>query len=207
MHHRTAERILDELLVLRAQDGEAEALEELISRWQTRVVHAAFAATGSRDGATEIAQDTWVSVARQIRRLEDPHRFPGWLNRIVARRSVDWIRKQARDRKRGKAAESIATANVEHTNADALKGDRHAQLRAAIAQLSPDQRDVIRLHYASGLSVAELARALRVPEGTIKSRLHAARGCLERAINAQSHTQQAHTQQSHTKETTHEPRQ
>ncbi len=167
--NRTAEAIYDEWLVLRCQDGEMSAFEELAPRWHPRLLRYAAKLTGRADAAPDLVQDAWLAIVRGIGRLDDPARFPAWAYRIVGHKCADWVRAQRRQRELldGYAAKTPAQ--------EPPSGDEPEAVAAALNRLSLEHRTVIALHYLEDLSIARIAGMLGVPEGTIKSRLHHAR--------------------------------
>ena len=95
---RTIESIQDELLVLRCQDGEVKAFEQLIARWAPRLLRHAMRLTGEGEAAREVAQDAWMAIVKGIRRLNDPAGFRAWAYRIVSHKCADWVRSRTRQR-------------------------------------------------------------------------------------------------------------
>lgn len=180
--NRTPERIRDEWLVLRAQDGDRDAITELIARWQPKLLAHATRLTGRHDAAADVVQESWMAMVKGLRRLDDPACFPRWAYQIVTRRSTDWIREQARRRKLSEVASVTAPTQTE---ASAGNDDVEA-LRHAIRQLPPEQRTLLVMHYLDGLSIAEIAEALSIPPGTVKSRLYAIRGQLKGLLEEKS---------------------
>jgi RNA polymerase sigma-70 factor (ECF subfamily) len=176
---RSASQIYDELLVLRARDGDAAAFAELYSRWNGRLTGHAYRLTGRVDAAHDAAQETWLALLRGLERLDDPARFPGFAHRILARRCADWAR-QAGIRRRAHATSADRTASAHDGGAEASSDLQ--RLREALARIAVSRRVVITLHYLHGLSVAEIAETLQLPEGTVKSRLHDAREQLRAAL-------------------------
>ena len=172
----TTQQLVDELLVMRCQDGDADAMRELVSRWQRPLWRYAYRLTGREEAAWDAIQDAWLAVIRGLRRLDDPRRFRQWVYRIVTNKAADWIRKRRRHRKFG-----------EHLDADppaaAAADDAAAEdVRAALRLLPRRQRVVLSLRYLEGFNVGEIASVLRVPAGTVKSRLHGARKELKRLL-------------------------
>lgn len=170
---RGPERILDEYLVLTAQAGSRAALDELVRRWTPRLLRHAQHLLGSTDQASDAVQETWLAVLRGLRRLEDPARFPGWVYAIATRRCADAIRRSARLR-------SFRSENQnDPTNAEPSRSaDENLDVRGALSQLPSDHAMAMAMFYGAGLSVEEIAGALSIPVGTVKSRLHHAREAL-----------------------------
>lgn len=183
---RTPDRIYDEWLVLRSQDGERPAFAELIQRWNTRLIGLAVGLTGREDIARDAVQTAWLAAAKDLNRLQDPARFPEWLCRIARNKCVDAVRAAQRDRRleRAMAAENL-TQSV-NPSAAASDLEETALLRKAIAGLHPAQREILGLHYGAALGLASIAEIVGVPEGTAKSRLHAARNELRTILERNS---------------------
>ena len=176
---RTLRTIQDEMLVIRSQDGEPDALRELIARWERRLHAHAWALTRDAEAASDVTQEAWLAIARGIRRLSDPALFGSWAYRIVTHKCADWTRAQQRRRalERGVARE----AAVRSVAAD---GPDHAvtRLREALAAIDPERRAILSMRYLAEMSVNRIAAALDIPAGTVKSRLHHAREELKRAL-------------------------
>jgi len=175
--NRDEREALEELLVLRCQDGEAEALEALARLWHPRLLQHAARLTGDREAARDVAQEVWMAIARGIGRLEDPARFRGWAYRIAVHKSRDWIRReQGRRRALRRAAES--------GERETSRGDSEAEQRvkATLRALSAEHRTILSWYYLDEMSVREIAEVLSVPEGTVKSRLFYARRALRECL-------------------------
>ncbi len=169
---RDARQILTELLVLRVQGREGPAFTSLHDLWCGDVERMAMVSTGNVDAAREVAQETWIAVARGIGRLQDPACFPRWLFQIVRRRSADFVRRRQRERDLVTEASREATETVEQSSA---APHRDSPLDAAIESLASADRELLGLYYEVGRSVMEIAEILEVPVGTVKSRLHSLR--------------------------------
>lgn len=175
---RRAERLFDEYLAASARAGNRKAFGRLAERWQPKLLAHAYRLIGEREAARDIAQDAWADIVKGLSRLDDIRVFPAWAYRIVSRRAADLIRVKQRDRKLQNeyAAENGNAEEYVETPADNLG------LNAAINALPNDQRAAIALFYLEDLSVAEIAAALRVPAGTVKTRLMHARRKLRAAL-------------------------
>ncbi len=179
---RTHEDIQDELLVIQCREGNDEALETLIARWQPRLGRFAWRFTGEREAARDVVQDAWLAIVRGIRRLDDPARFRAWAYRIVSNKCADWIRRRgvrrSATRDMGNAA---GPSSVEYVNVTESNGET-ARLREALKELPDQQRAILSLHYLDGMGLAEIAEAIDVPVGTVKSRLYHARNRLKETL-------------------------
>ena len=182
---RSREQIVDEMLVLAAQGGNHEAFERLATRWNPRLLRHARRLTGDSEGAQEATQESWLAIARGLRRLNDPASFPAWALRITTRRCSDWIARRRRSRSRHAEAEEVA-----HLPAPAdWRSDDVTRVREALLMLDRRRRALMAMFYIDGLTVAEIARVLEIPAGTVKSRLYHAREQLRAALEVPDDTQ------------------
>ncbi len=168
------DHVVDEWLVLAAQDGDAKALDRLVRRWHGRLWRHARNMTGRDDAAADVSQDAWVGIIKQLRGLEDPAAFPAWAYRIVTRRAADWVRRQVRQRARAGPL-TVDVPAPPDPNDDPESREQAAVVLAAMQKLPTPQRAVLSMHYLDDLSTAEIAVALNIPRGTVKSRMHQAR--------------------------------
>jgi RNA polymerase sigma factor (sigma-70 family) len=175
---RAVDRIFDDYLVASARTGDRSALGLLAERWQSRLMTHAWRLTGDREAALDAVQSGWVEIVRGLGRLQDERAFAAWAYRIVTRRCSRQIRDVVRSREIGEAL--AREGPVE--GSDPGPAIESWRLRAAIEALPPDQRSAIALFYLEDMSVAEVAVALNVPAGTVKSRLLYARRKLREAL-------------------------
>lgn len=179
----TPERLLDQYLVVMAQAGSSEALDGLARRWTPRLLRYAARVLGSSadgpESARDVVQETWVGAIRGLRRLRDPAQFPAWIYGIATRKCTDTVRSNIRRRE---LRVRTASANVAERPLQNAAEDDRMDLAAGIRALPPEQRSVVHLFYREELTIDEIAVALAVPAGTVKSRLHHARAVLKRFI-------------------------
>lgn len=177
---RGAARILDDYLVAAARTGDRKAFAMLARRWHGRLVAHAWRLIGDREAARDAAQAGWVEIVRGLHGLKDDRAFAAWAYRLVSRRCARQVDTAIRDR----ALDGALAAAPEQGQAAGDDLDR-AGLRRAIAALPPDQKSAIALFYLEEMSVAEVAVALNVPAGTVKSRLMHARRKLRAALEGE----------------------
>ncbi len=176
------ERILDELLVLRSQDGDVAAFENLARRWQPRLLRLARRLTQSPE-AGEVVQEAWLAIVRGLPRLADPARFGTWAFRIVAHKSTDWIRLRQKGRSLAERVErEPQPEGPPSTEEEVSRSQGVAQLRKALPQLSDGHRGVLEMFYLRAFSVQTISEKLGVSPGTVKSRLFHARKVLRAAL-------------------------
>lgn len=178
---RTREQLLDEYLVASARTGDRKAFDLLARRWQKKLLAHAWRLTGSVDLAREAAQDGWIEIVRGLDRLRDERAFPAWAYQIVSRRCARRIGRLRRDRNLAGAAAVEAVIQAEPSFESPNPGAA-CQVRTALAALPQAQRAAVALFYLEDMSVAEVAIALNVPAGTVKTRLMHARRTLRAVL-------------------------
>jgi RNA polymerase sigma-70 factor (ECF subfamily) len=167
---------MDGGLIERARAGDTDAFDELARARIDSVYRTALGILGSPADARDATQETLVSMWRGLPSLRSPDAFDGWLHRITINASRMALRRRGRVRE-------IALDPANEFAAPASRDDR--AFHRAFDRLSVDQRAVIIAHHLDGLSIAELAGRLRIPEGTVKSRLFNARAALDKALKDQ----------------------
>jgi len=177
---RTREQLLDEYLVASARIGDRKAFDLLARRWGRKLLAHAWRLTGDVDLAREAAQDGWIEIMRGLGRLRDERAFPAWAFQIVTRRCARQIGRVRRDRALT-AAVAIEPV-VCDGSPDEVDPGASARLRSALATLPEAQRAAVGLFYLEDMGVAEVAIALNVPAGTVKTRLMHARRALRAVL-------------------------
>lgn len=171
---------MDRDVVGRAQAGDELAFAVLADRIADRLYAMAFHILRDADLADDAAQQAMIEIWRHLPGLKDPDRLLAWAYRIVARTAYAEAR---RTRSWRVAAAPLAPAVPDigaHTDAVA---DRD-QLARGFQRLSLDHRVVVVLKHFGSLSDAEISRALDIPEGTVRSRLHYSMRVLRAALEA-----------------------
>jgi len=157
--------IENQLLVMDAQDGDAGAMEKLVRRWQKRLWQHALRLTDDAEGAWDITQQSWFGIIKGLRKLHDPANFKPWAYGISTNKSIDWIRK----------TRAVKHISIEEIRDPPQKQTQETGLKELLGKLDIAKRSVLCLYYFEQLTIAEIAGALRIPKGTVKSRLHSAR--------------------------------
>jgi RNA polymerase sigma-70 factor (ECF subfamily) len=160
------------------------SFDELFRELRGRVLAVCFQMTGDIAEAEDATQETFIIVHRALPGFRGEAAPATWVTRIALR-----VAARSRKRRRRRGGVSLAREHAEDLAAspdpDALEQrDEVARVRAALAALSPDHRAVISLFAIDGLSHAEIADVLGIPEGTVWSRLHLARKKLRARLEA-----------------------
>jgi RNA polymerase sigma factor (sigma-70 family) len=164
----------DELLALRCQLGERAAFDDLIRTWAPSLRRHVLRVSGYDSAADDLVQEIWLGVVKGIARLRDPARLRSWLFGIAHRVLVDRLRTSY-------SAAIDADVDVDSIAGDARTLDREAvaqEVERGLSRVALLEREVLDLFYLQELSLADVAAALDVPVGTVKSRLFRAREAL-----------------------------
>ncbi len=174
----------DELIRRFVSGGDRGAFEALVRRHAPlvrRLLYGLF--RGNREDMEDAEQEVILALFRSLPGFRFGSRFPTFLFRVVRNRAIDLIRRRERERK------SIARlgrqdAEAPHPEEVALAEVSRGEALALLETLRIEERTVVLLREVEGLSIEEIAWSLRLPQGTVKSRLHRARNRIERAIAA-----------------------
>ncbi len=170
----------DELLVVRCQLGERPAFDELIERWHQPLWKYVRRVTGDDDAARDAVQDVWLRVLRGIARLRDGSKLRAWLFGIAHRVVMDRLRSQYASL----TVDGVDLASIAAEELPEELDEEIASLRHELTQLPVTEREVLTLFYLRELSLAEVAEALDIPVGTVKSRLFHARRLLRHELES-----------------------
>jgi RNA polymerase sigma-70 factor (ECF subfamily) len=146
----------------------AQAFEGLVGPWADEMYRAAAAIVGEAD-ARDVTQEALIDAWRGFGQLRDRKRVRPWLHAIIANRSRKHLRAR-RSRPQFVSVGSLPEGAVDDGSGVLAERDR---LDRAFESLPADQRIALALHYALDLSVPQVAAVLSVPDGTVKSRIHA----------------------------------
>ena len=160
--------------IRRSRDGDLEAFEELIRRYQQMVHALTFRMTGSMSDAEDLAQDIFIQAFRKLGGFRAEAQFSTWLYRIGINTCLNWKKSQQRRHQLHQEWASQSQVAGEHKN------DLGARVQDALLALPPNQRAAVVLTVYEGLNHAEAARMLGCSEATISWRVFAARKQLKR---------------------------
>ena len=151
--------LTDREVACRAGGGDVSAFVQFVGRYRAPLISYVYGLTGQREDAEELAQEAFCRVWEKLPTLRQPDRLVSWLYRIAHNLAVSEGR---RPRPVTLPAEPAA---------DPPRDDPGAEVHRAVARLSDEHRAVVALRHFAGLSHDEIARALGVPAGTVRSPL------------------------------------
>ncbi len=175
---------LDDVTLARAQRGDAAAWRAVVEHHQGAVfaLLGRLLGGGRRATVEDLAQDTFLAVFRQLPAFQrvGPARLSTWILTIASRRAIDELRRRPAS---AIAADDLVVRADRDRADDALDRRRlAAAIDRALAELTPEYRAAFVLRELHGLDYADVARALEIDLGTVKSRLARARAALRAAL-------------------------
>ena len=157
-------------LVQRANRGDADAFEALYRRYRDWVVRLAERHTGNRDDALDVMQDAFAYLFDRFPGFVLTAQLKTFLYPVVRNLAIDRVRRRRPEVDVDSLADTLAAPPLAGADGD---------LARLVASLPAGHREVLLLRYTDDLSLAQIAAALDVPLGTVKSRLHAALAALK----------------------------
>jgi len=172
----------DNELVVRCLQQDEFAWQILVERHSHRVLNIAFQFTGRREEAEDLAQEIFLRVYRSLRRFDLSTNFLPWLVRVSRNLCIDEYRSRAREKASLLGEEPDPERTPDHRPGplqNLQEKELQETVQRGLQKLSEELRTALILRDLQGFSYVEIAEALELPEGTVKSRIH--RGRLELA--------------------------
>lgn len=184
---REANSLCDlDALIARARRGDRGALNRLLTDARPRLLSVAMRVVRDRDEAEDVVQEALMKACRSLKSFEGRSSFSTWLHRITVNAALDRLRRGSSRRERLAKDDDDDRQNpsidmVDEQTPERLVSRRQTGevVRGALARLQPIHREVLVRREFDGESYRDLARIVRIPIGTVMSRLHHARHKLE----------------------------
>jgi RNA polymerase sigma-70 factor, ECF subfamily len=179
--------------VARLRGGDLEAAARLMERYQHRLYRYLLRMVGQPATAEDLFQQTWLRVMEHARSYDPRRPFEGWLFGVAHNAAIDYLRRRQPESldeplpsgdTRAELAPSPEAGIVEKL----LAQERAGQVTAALAELPTAFREVLTLRFEEEMKLEEIAVALALPLGTVKTRLHRALKALRRVLETESGT-------------------
>lgn len=165
----TAEPVGNDEAFARARAGDAVAFATIVEQHQSMVFSLALHALRNREAAEDLTQDVFLSLYRNLSRIESAAHAVAWLRRVASHRCIDELRRPRHPEEL--ASEIACDPTIKNPSHDPFLESRLQQL---IAMLPPRARLVIVMRYQEDLDPSEIAHALSMPVNTVKSHLRRA---------------------------------
>lgn len=177
-------------LLQRALAGDEAAFGRLMQAHYEHVFRLVHGILRNEHDARDVCQEVWLTVWKNLAGFRGDAKFTTWVHPIATRKAIDHLRKRRRwyDRFLPISADpeetgTVAEPAVEETARDELdRAERKDRFEAALAALPPIHRTVLALREVQGLAYDEIARAVKIPTGTVMSRLYHARRLLAQKL-------------------------
>lgn len=166
----------DRDLIAKARRGHVDAYNVLVSRWEKRVFNYLLRLVGQREDALDLSQDVFLKAYQNLKKLDDPARFAGWLFRIAHNEAYSLLRKP-----RAEAEMAIEPRSAE-SSGRMFPMELSLAVQSALGKLSGDQREAVHLKIYEGFKFEEMAEILECPVSTVKSRLYTALDVLKETL-------------------------
>lgn len=181
----------DSMLIERAQKGDRAAFDSLVRKHEKRAYQYAYRLTSNPEEAADVVADAFVRVYNALSHFKGNSAFSTWLYRILTNCFLD-ARKKEKNRQTTSLESSVMTDEGElerqveddGPTPDLIleRGERERQIEKAVEILPDYQRAMIVMYHAESLSYEDIAQALDLPIGTVKSRLNRARLSLREVL-------------------------
>ncbi len=180
----------DEDLVASILAGEPLLFEELVGRYQGRLVYYLYRMLRNEEDAHDLAQEVFVKIYGALDRFDPKYRFSTWLFRVAQNAAIDKIRKrrlklvslQRPDTGEGDSGEWELPGKEPTPYKEARNVERGAAIRQAVDELPWEYRELISLRHYGELSYDEIAKLKQMPLGTVKNKLFRGRQMLKEKL-------------------------
>lgn len=169
----------DAVLIRRAQEGDMNAFESLVKKYQQMIYAFCRRLTRAHQSADDLAQETFIKAYFALGRFDTRWPFYPWLRRIAMNASLNYLKSRGRERPLEenilpvRASDPPESANPTHLQLE--KAEFEERFSRAVESLPAEQRSVFVLRFYEGLSYEEISRTMDLPQGTVMSRLNRAR--------------------------------
>jgi len=182
--------LADVELARRCERGEDDAWVTFVERYQRRIWHVAYQFTGRADEADELTQEIFLHLLKALASFDSSGSLPAWIQRVARNYAIDHYRRRRRERSLVQSGEVFEDA-MRHVRDTTESSDPHrplerkalaSWLRETLDRLPVELGQAVILRDLQGMSYEEMAKALKVPLGTVKSRINRGRVELARRL-------------------------
>ncbi|NJC55921.1 RNA polymerase sigma factor [Brevibacterium marinum] len=164
-------------LVVRTREGDIDAFESLVDRYETKLLRFCLRTLGDRQDAEDVVQDTLVQAWKSMKALAEPAAFGTWIYRLASNKCTDTLRRRTARPSDAQDPDDMAVHADGRVSVEKSVEARTAleHFSAVLQTLSSEQRVTWVLHQMEGLSYAEVAETLGISEGSVRGRIRRAR--------------------------------
>lgn len=173
----SSDQLIEQVLILRCQIGDKDALAGLIERYQAPLRYFINRLSANPEMAEDIFQDTWLTVIRRIHTLKKIDAFSTWLYRIARNKVYQQFR---RKRKLFELDENITVpSDIEDY---VFSPEDAAKIHRCLKELRPEHKEVLMLRFLEQMSYEQISQVINCSLGTVKSRIHYAKLTLKKEM-------------------------
>lgn len=179
----------DTLLAFKAADGDENAFEALVRKYERLVSTSVYSIAGNAEDVLDISQEVFLKVYKSLGTFKGDSEFSTWLYRIAKNTALDFVRKRKQNTvsidSSGEESEGFDLPDESVSTSPekkALQNEKIQLLRDAIGKLSDEHREIIILRELNDYSYEAIAKALDIEVGTVKSRIHRAKDALRKIL-------------------------
>lgn len=168
----------EQMLITMAKQGNVNAFETLVKRYQQRIYYLCRQMTGSHQSADDVSQETFIKAFFALDRFKDGMNFFTWIRKIAVNNSLNFLKASKREEPLGEGAENIpgnSSLGQELPHEMLQRNQTEQNFKKALKALPPEQKIVFILRVYENLSYKEISELLEISEGTVMSRLSRAR--------------------------------
>ena len=176
---RQLEQRGDSLLIRRAKDGDMDAFETLVRKYQKPIYALCRRMTGEHHSADDLSQETFIKAYLSLQKFKDEKSFFSWIRKIALNNSLNYLKKRKREEPLGiremNTTENLNSSPQELPHEKLLRKNMEENFKEALEALPLDQKTVFILRVFENLSYKAIADLLNIPPGTVMSRLNRSR--------------------------------
>ena len=179
----------DDVLVQKCKNGDLDAFDQLVKRYESKVYTLAYRFTGNHADANDLAQETFIRIYQALPSFRGDSSFATWLYRIASNVCRDELRRQQRRKKisldevMSQSGCNLSLAYDSESPEESLeKSELQRAVQNCLNALSDEHRLILIMREIQGLSYEEIAAALDCSLGTVKSRLNRSRQALKQKV-------------------------
>ena len=183
-------KIKEHIWVKKAASGDADAFEQLVLKYQTPIYNLCFRMVGNAEDAADLSQESFLKAWNHLSSFHFEAAFSTWLYRLASNTCLDFLRSVKRhpqvsltvEDNDGEEATLDIPDSAPSPEESLISSEEAALLARAMAELEPEQRQILTLRVVNEMSYADIADILCIREGTVKSRLSRAREALRKKL-------------------------
>ena len=165
-------------LITQAKEGNMQAFELLVKKFQQSIYYLCLRMAGSHQAADDLSQETFIKAYFALAQFQDGMNFYSWIRRIAVNSSLNYLRAGKREEPLGERDNVVTDLPQDELQ----KNEIEKRFQAALKALPPDQRVIFILRVFEDQSYRDIAQTLAISEGTVMSRLNRARAKLKAAL-------------------------